>query len=131
MVVGDVLLDILKVLEALEQSILENGVELVFDAGEHGVLFVDVKAERLKWGAPVKVVQVEKFEVVDDLGHTSLHLCLIQELLLLQRVDGLGHSFRISFEPWEATLKSVNKEDKKEQVSKHCWVFISLLKQLA
>ena len=45
---SNVLFDFFKVRKALEDAILEHTVELVLDARQHGILFVDVKAELLE-----------------------------------------------------------------------------------
>ena len=82
-VLCDVFLDLSKCLKAFKQAILEYSVELMFNAGQESVLLVNVHAKLLKGRIPVELVEVEDAELVNDLAHTSLHLCLVNVLLVL------------------------------------------------
>ena len=46
-------------IKVFEDSILKHSVELVLNARENGVLFVDIEANLLEWGIPVELVQVK------------------------------------------------------------------------
>ena len=83
MVLCDVSLDLGKCLEAFEQAILEHSVELMLDAGQESVLLVNVKAKGFEGRVPVELVEVKDAELVNDLAHTSLHLRLVNVLLVL------------------------------------------------
>ena len=109
-VADNILLDFFKVIEALKEAILEDSVELVFDACQHSVLLVDVKAKRVERCLPIKLVQVEEFEIVQDLAHTRLHLCLVQEVFFSQVLVLLGDLDVARFKPWVASLESIIEE---------------------
>ena len=59
MVADNVLLYILKIFEALEQSILEDSVELVLDTSKQSVLLVDVEAQLVERCSPVELMQIQ------------------------------------------------------------------------
>ena len=105
MVRNDVLLDFLKVLEAFEETILKDRVELVLDARQHRVLLVNVQTERLERGIPVKIVQVQQLEIVNHLRHAGLNFCLVKECLTLERIDWLWHFDMMALKPGETTLE--------------------------
>ena len=83
MVLCDVFLDLVECLEAFEQAILKHSVELMLNAGQESILLVNVKAKLFKGRIPIKLVEVEDAELVNDLAHTSLHFCLVNVLLVL------------------------------------------------
>ena len=51
--------NLFQVIKALEHSIFKHSVELVLDARENRVLFVDIEAKLLEWGIPIELVQVK------------------------------------------------------------------------
>ena len=106
MVRCNVFLDLLEAVEALEEAILEHSVELVLNARQHRILLVNVQAKLIERCVPVQRVQIQKLEVVNDLRHASLHLCLIQELLHFESIDWLWKLLVGTLVPWETTLKS-------------------------
>ena len=106
MVRRNVSLDLLEAVEALEEAVLEHRVELVLNARQHRILLVNVQAERIERRVPIERVQIQKLEVVNDLGHASLHFCLVEELLHFERVDRLWQLLVSRLVPWETTLKS-------------------------
>ena len=59
MVADNVLLYILKIFEALKQSILEDSVELVLDTSKQSVLLVDVEAQLVERCSPVELMQIQ------------------------------------------------------------------------
>ena len=58
-------------------------------------------------------MQVQQFEVVDHLGHTGLHLGLVQEILMRQTINRGGDLLVAGLIPWETTLVSILKIVKK------------------
>ena len=83
MVVCDEPLHVIERLKAFEHAVFKDCVELVLEARQHRVLLVDIETELLKRRLPVKLVQVKQLELVDDLAHACLDLCLIKETLIL------------------------------------------------
>ena len=77
MVSGDEFLDLFEGLEVLKDAVLENGVEFVLDTCQQCCLLVDIETKVIEALGPVELGEIEQFEVVDDLGHPSLHLGLI------------------------------------------------------
>ena len=108
-VISNESLDIFEGLEALEDTILKQGMELVLNRCQHRVLLINIKAKLLERIVPVKLVQVKKLEFMDDLAHASLHFRLVKEGLILQNVIAGQFSGR-RFKPRVATFKSVNKQ---------------------
>ena len=54
---------------------------------------------------------------MNDLGHASLHLGLVQERLALQRINRFWQLHMSALKPWETTLESDIQEDE-EIISK-------------
>ena len=105
MVRSDVLLDFLKVFEALKETILKDRMELVLDARQHRVLLVHVQTERIERGMPVESVQVKQLEIVNNLRHAGLNFCLVKELLAFERIDRFWQCDRMALRPGETTLE--------------------------
>ena len=59
LITGNMLFNLFQGIKVFEDSILKHSVELVLNARENGILFVDIEANLLEWGIPVKLVQVK------------------------------------------------------------------------
>ena len=81
---GDEAHDLVEAGEVLEDAVLENGVELVLEAGEDGRLLVLVQSVLLEALVPVESVQVHDLKFVQHEAHACVHLRLVQELVRVQ-----------------------------------------------
>jgi len=97
-----------KGLEMVKDVFFEDGVELVFKAGEHGDRLVLVEAKRIEVCVPVERLQVEQLVVVEDLAHAGLHLRLIQVLIVCKNT--LGQPVSVDVVPWVTRGKPVSRE---------------------
>ena len=79
---GNMLFNLFQGIKVFKDSILKHSVELVLDARENGVLFVDIEAKFLKSGIPVELVQVKKAEAMNNLTHASLNFGHIKHFLV-------------------------------------------------
>ena len=59
LITGNMLFNLFQGIKVFEDSILKHSVELVLNARENGILFVDIEANLLEWGIPVELVQVK------------------------------------------------------------------------
>ena len=98
-------------IKVFKDSILKHSVELVLDARENGVLFVDIEAKLLKRGIPVKLVQVKQAEAMNNLAHASLDFSLTKEFLLGNFEVFLRKLMRHRSMPWIITFKSIANEN--------------------
>ena len=112
MVVGDESLHVVERLKAFEHAVLKDGMELVLEARQHRVLLVDIETELLKRRLPVQLVQVKQLELMDDLAHARLDLCLVKEILSLKKIL-LWHFLSRRFKPRIASLESGNRTQSK------------------
>ena len=105
-VVGDWILDILEVCETLKDSVLKHSMELMLNAGNQSVLLKDVKSESGEICPPVKRVQVEQLEFVNDLAHSCLHFSLVKESFVGQQSVLSGQLLRHWVKPWVGSFES-------------------------
>jgi len=111
---GDKCLHFVERIEVFENSVLEDGVELMLHRGEDGSRLETVEAHVFEFGGPVEAFQLKQFEPEENLGHAGFHLSLAQVFIDDQLQASFARNLPISrVEPGSTTLKSAKRSAKK------------------